>query len=50
MPIKVRVECAGHAHEEQSTLVLHKRGLERLDRDEDMPSNPTLAEIGIEPG
>jgi hypothetical protein len=50
VPIKVRVECGGHTHEEQSTLVLHKRGLERLDRDEEKPSNPSLAEIGIEPG
>ena len=50
VPIRVRVECGGHTHEEQSTLVLHKRGLERLDRDEEKPSNPSLAEIGIEPG
>jgi len=51
VPIRVRVECGGHTYEEQSTLVLHKRGLERLDRDdEDKPSNPSLAEIGIEPG
>lgn len=50
VPIKVRVECGGHTYEEQSTLVLHKRGLERLDRDEEKPSNPSLAEIGIEPG
>jgi len=50
VPIKIRVECAGHIYEEQSTLVLHKRGLERLDRDEEKPSNPSLAEIGIEPG
>jgi hypothetical protein len=51
VPIRVRVECGGHSYEEQSTLVLHKRGLERLDRDdEDKPSNPSLAEIGIEPG
>jgi hypothetical protein len=50
VPIRVRVECAGHTYEEQSTLVLHKRGLERLDRHEDKPSNPSLAEIGIEPG
>lgn len=50
VPIRVRVECGGHVFEEQSTLVLHKRGLERLDREEDKPSNPSLAEIGIEPG
>jgi hypothetical protein len=51
VPIRVYVECGGHTYEEASTLVLHKRGLERLDRDEDdKPSNPSLAEIGIEPG
>ena len=51
VPIRVRVECDGHLFEESSTLVLHKRGLERLDRAEsDLPSNPSLAEIGIEPG
>ena len=50
VPIRVRVECGGHTYEESSTLVLHKRGLERLDRNEDKPSNPSLAEIGIEPG
>lgn len=50
VPIRVRVECGGQTYEEQSTLVLHKRGLERIDRDEDTPSNPSLAEIGIEPG
>jgi hypothetical protein len=50
VPIRVRVVCDGRTYEEQSTLVLHKRGLERLDRDEDKPSNPSLAEIGIEPG
>ncbi|HSO38098.1 MAG TPA: hypothetical protein VLT33_36470 [Labilithrix sp.] len=51
VPIRVRVECDGHLFEEMSTLVLHKRGLERLDRaDQELPSNPSLAEIGIEPG
>lgn len=49
IPIRIRVSCGGHMYEEQSTLVLHKRGLERLDRHEDKPSNPSLAEIGIEP-
>ncbi|MBX3185649.1 MAG: hypothetical protein KF819_01485 [Labilithrix sp.] len=48
VPIKLRVECAGEKYEEAATLVLHKRGLERLDREKD--SNPSLAEIGIEPG
>lgn len=47
VPISVNVECAGQKHTQHSTLVLHKRGLERLDRDHD--SNPSLAEIGLEP-
>lgn len=48
IPIKVEVLVGDERHEELATLVLHKRGLERLDRDKD--SNPSLAEIGIEPG
>ncbi|MDB4945490.1 MAG: hypothetical protein JWP97_5024 [Labilithrix sp.] len=48
VPIQVHVECAGVTTTERATLVLHKRGLERLDRDTD--SNPSLAEIGLEPG
>jgi len=48
VPIKVSVSCGAERFEEEATLVLHKRGLERLDRDKD--SNPSLAEIGIEPG
>ncbi|MBS2013526.1 MAG: hypothetical protein JST00_11590 [Deltaproteobacteria bacterium] len=48
VPIKVRVECGKERYEELATLVLHKRGLERLDREKE--SNPSLAEIGIEPG
>lgn len=49
VPIRVHVECGGHTYEESATLVLHKSGLERLDRPEH-DSNPSLAEIGIEPG
>jgi hypothetical protein len=49
VPIRVRVTCGGHTFEESATLVLHKRGLERLDR-QAADSNPSLAEIGIEPG
>ncbi len=47
-PVSVRVEAGGQSYTERGTLVLHKRGLERLDRDKD--SNPSLAEIGLEPG
>lgn len=47
VPIKVRVECEGEIHEEEATLVVHKRGLERLDRAEE--SDPSLADAGIEP-
>jgi hypothetical protein len=51
VPISVEVECDGRKHTETSVLVLHKRGLERLERDErpDASSNPSLPEVGIEP-
>jgi hypothetical protein len=48
IPIKLDVQCGAHRHTETATLVLHKRGLERLEKDK--ASNPQLAEIGIEPG
>jgi hypothetical protein len=48
LPILVEVESGGVRHTERATLVMHKRGLERLERDSD--SNPTLAEVGLEPG
>jgi hypothetical protein len=47
VPVKVTVTCRGDAQEEESTLVLHKRGLERLERAHDR--EPPLAEIHIEP-
>ena len=55
VPIAVSVTCGGHVHTERATLVLHKRGLERLDREEPddrraLDSHPSLPEIGIEPG
>jgi hypothetical protein len=48
VPLRVAVTCGDHRHTELATLVLHKRGLERLEKDAD--SNPALAESGIEPG
>ena len=50
-PVLVRVECGGVSTEEKATLVLHKRGLDRLERlDADrMPSLVDLKETGIEP-
>ncbi len=48
LPILVEVESGGARHTERATLVMHKRGLERLERDLD--SNPALAEVGLEPG
>ncbi|HEY8073214.1 MAG TPA: hypothetical protein VIF62_03875 [Labilithrix sp.] len=49
VPIRVEVTCgSAPKYVETATLVLHKRGLERLERDSD--SNPSLSEIGIEPG
>jgi len=47
MPVTVALESGGRSYTERATLVLHKRGLERLERDKD--SNPSLAEIGLEP-
>ncbi len=46
LPVRVRVECAGTETEEQATLVLHKRGLDRLERDSEVLE---LKETGIEP-
>ncbi len=48
IPIEVRVTSGGEKHVETATLVLHKRGLERLERDAD--SNPSLHDVGLEPG
>ena len=48
VPLKVAVRCGAQNYTENATLVIHKRGLERLEKDSD--SNPSLAEIGIEPG
>jgi hypothetical protein len=48
LPVLVEVEMDGQRYTERATLVMHKRGLERIDRDKD--SNPSLAEIGLEPG
>lgn len=47
LPVSVAIEAGGHTYTERATLVLHKRGLERLERDKD--SNPSLAEVGLEP-
>jgi hypothetical protein len=49
VPIKVEVEAGGTKHVEHRTLVLHKRGLERLESDRD-DSSPTWSEVGLEPG
>lgn len=50
IPIEVRVTSGGERHVETATLVLHKRGLERLERAEEADSNPSLPDIGLEPG
>jgi len=50
LPISVEIECGGQKYTEAGSLVMHKRGLERLERDSDKDSNPSLAEVGIEPG
>jgi hypothetical protein len=48
LPVTVEIESGAQKYVERATLVMHKRGLERLERDKD--SNPSLAEIGLEPG
>jgi len=47
VPIIVEVVSGGMKQTEHATLVMHKRGLERIERDKD--SNPALTEIGLEP-
>jgi hypothetical protein len=47
LPITVEIESGGHKHTERATLVMHKRGLERLETDSE--SGPSLAEVGLEP-
>lgn len=48
VPIHVELTSGGRTYVETTTLVVHKRGLERVERDAD--SNPSLGEIGLEPG
>lgn len=50
VPIKVEVVSGGITHVEYRTLVMHKRGLERLESDKDADSTPRLSEVGLEPG
>jgi hypothetical protein len=40
VPVCVRVSCLDGAREERATVVLHKGGLDRLERDEPPPSMP----------
>jgi hypothetical protein len=47
LPVTVEIESGGQKYTERATLVMHKRGLERIERDKD--SNPSLAEIDLEP-
>ncbi|HVJ92551.1 MAG TPA: hypothetical protein VM580_22270 [Labilithrix sp.] len=47
-PVTVEVASGGQKHTERALLVVHKRGLERLERDDDGP--PSLSDIGLEPG
>ena len=37
VPVRLRVSCAGETQDLQSTLVLHKHGLDRLEADEGVP-------------
>jgi hypothetical protein len=47
VPITVETESGGVRQVERATIVMHKRGLERLERAND--SGPGLAEVGLEP-
>lgn len=51
VPVRVRVRCAGEPiHDESATLIVHKRGLERLERlERDGGSDPSLAELALDP-
>ena len=46
LPVRVRVTCEGDVQEEVVTLVLHQRGLDRLERASELAP---LKETGIEP-
>jgi hypothetical protein len=48
IPIEVRVTIGGEKHVETAVLVVHKRGLDRLERAVD--SDPALPDMGVEPG
>ena len=47
LPVTVELKSAGQKHSEHATLVLHKRGLERIESERDADSSP--GEIGLEP-
>ncbi|MBL8612289.1 MAG: hypothetical protein JNL38_33415 [Myxococcales bacterium] len=47
LPIEVEVETEGATSKEIATLVLHKRGLDRIEKDE--ASDPRLAEHDLDP-
>jgi hypothetical protein len=47
IPVLVEIMSDSQKHTERATLVLHKRGLERIEREREATSTP---EIGIEPG
>jgi hypothetical protein len=47
LPLHVVMEVDGERHSEEAMVVMHKRGLERLERRDD--SDPSLMESGIEP-
>lgn len=46
--VRIEVTLEGKTQEHVGTLVMHKRGLERIERD--AASDPDLADIGVEPG
>jgi hypothetical protein len=52
VPLKMFLECGGVTWEDTATLVLHKRGLDRIEQDERpaLDSDPALLDSGLEPG
>ena len=42
LPVRVRVRCGGECQEERATLVLTKRGLDRLERDAELETRLAL--------
>lgn len=49
LPVLVEITCNGQTQTERGTIVMHKRGLERIEKDRAVDSAPALVEGGLEP-